>query len=130
MMATGWDDPYPSLRDLLAHLIVPAASEEDRRQYAEDMRQIISPENMARFRQAFDAIDVTHLLSDVTAPCLVLHCGGDRLQPVEQGRAFAAGLPDARFIVYESANHAPTENDPAWPLMKREIQEFLAAYAG
>jgi class 3 adenylate cyclase/pimeloyl-ACP methyl ester carboxylesterase len=130
MMATGWDDPYPSLRDLLAHLIVPAASEEERRQYAEDMRQIISPENMARFRQAFDAIDITHLLRDVTAPCLVLHCGGDRLQPVEQGRAFAAGLPDARFIVYDSANHAPTENDPAWPLMKREIQEFLAAYAG
>jgi len=129
MMAAGWDDPYPSLRDLMANIIIPAASEEERRQYAEDMRQIISPENVARIRHAVDAIDITHLLHDVTAPCLVLHCRGDRMQPVEQGRAFAAGLPNARLIVYDSASHVPTENDPVWPLIKREIQEFLTAYA-
>jgi pimeloyl-ACP methyl ester carboxylesterase len=130
MMAAGWDDPHPSLRDLLANVIIRAASEEERHQYAQDMRKIISPENMARFREALDAIDVTQLLSDVTAPCLVLHCSGDRMQPVEQGRAFAAGLPNARFVVFDSANHLPTENDPVWPLMRREIQEFLAAHAG
>ena len=129
LMAAGWDDPYPSLRDLMANVIIPIASDEERRLFAENMRQVISPENVARIRQAVDAIDITHLLSDVSAPCLVLHCRGDRLQPVEQGRAFAAGLPNARFIAYDSTNHLPTENDPAWPLMKREIHDFLATHA-
>jgi class 3 adenylate cyclase/pimeloyl-ACP methyl ester carboxylesterase len=128
MMAAGWDDPYPSLRDLIANVIVPQASEEERRRFAENMRQIISPENVARIRRAVDSIDVTPLLRQVKAPCLVLHCSGDRMQPVAQGRAFAAGLPDARFIAYDSANHVPTESDPIWPVMRREIQDFLAAH--
>ncbi|HTV28393.1 MAG TPA: alpha/beta fold hydrolase [Xanthobacteraceae bacterium] len=129
MMAAGWDDEYPSLRDLLANVIVPTASEEERRLVAEDMRRIISPENVARFREAVDEIDVAALLGDIACPCLVLHCRGDRMQPVEQGRAFAAGLPNARFIAYDSPNHIPVESDPIWPLMERDILTFLSLHA-
>ena len=39
------------------------------------------------------------------------------------------GLPNARFLAFDSPNHNPTENDPAWPLMQREIDAFLAVYA-
>lgn len=130
MMLAGWDDEYPSLRDLMANVIVPTASDEERRLFAEDMRRIISPGNVARIRQAFDNIDITNLLRDVAAPCLVLHCRGDRMQPIEQGRAFAAGLPNARFIAYDSVNHMPPENDPSWPLIERDVQTFLALHAG
>lgn len=70
MMSSGWDDDYPSLRDLLAEIVVPGASAEDRRQYAEDMREIISPENVARFREVIDNVDVTALLPQVKAPTL------------------------------------------------------------
>ncbi len=129
MMAAGWGDEYPSLRDLLANVIIPTASEEERRQVAEDMRRIISPQNVARFREAVDNIDITALLGDVACPCLVLHCSGDRMQPVEQGRAFAAGLPNARFIAYDSPNHTPVESDPIWPLMERDILAFLSLHA-
>jgi pimeloyl-ACP methyl ester carboxylesterase len=126
MMRCGWDDEYPSLRDLMAEMIVPLASAEDRRQFADDMRAIISPETMARYRAGLDGIDVTPVLGAVAAPCLVMHCKGDRMQPIEQGRLLAAGLPKARFVAYDSANHAPTENDPCWPLMQRDIDAFLA----
>lgn len=128
MMAAGWEDDYPSLRDLMAEIIVPMASTEDRRQFAEDMRNMISAENMARYRDVLDYIDVTGLLPAIDVPALVLHCKGDRLQPVEQGRDFAAGLPNARFIAYESPNHNLTENDPNWPVAEREIHEFLARH--
>ena len=70
MMAAGWDDEFPSLRDLLANVIVPTSSEEERRSYAEDMRRVISPGNVARTREAVDNIDITELLRDVAAPCL------------------------------------------------------------
>ncbi len=127
MMAAGWDDDYPSLRDLMAQILIPNASVEERRQYAEDMRQIISPENLARYRDVVDHLDVTGMLKDVQAPCLVMHCKGDRLQPIEQGRKLAAGLPNARFIALDSNSHEPTENEPGWPIMEREMHAFLDA---
>ena len=129
MMTAGWDDDYPSLRDLLAQIIIPGASEEERRQYAEDMREMISPENLGRYREVIDNLDVTRLLPKVTAPCLVVHCRGDRMQPVGQGRKLAAGLPDSCFIAYDSVNHLVPENDPVWPLLERDVQAFLAAHA-
>ena len=125
MSMAGWDDDYPSLRDLMAEYISPLASLEDRRRYAEDMRDTITPENMGKFREVVDNIDVVDILSQVQAPCLVMHCTGDRMQPLIMGRSMAAGIPNARFIAYESANHCMSENDPCWPLAEREIHAFL-----
>jgi class 3 adenylate cyclase/pimeloyl-ACP methyl ester carboxylesterase len=128
MMTAGWDDDYPSLRDLMAQIIVPGASEEERRQYARDMREMITPENMGRYRNVIDGIDILHLLPLVTMPCLVCHSIGDRMQPVEQGRLFAKGLPNSRLITYDSRNHLMTENDPEWPRLQRDVLGFLAEH--
>ena len=129
MMTAGWDDEYPSLRDLMAQIIVPGASQEARRQYAEDMRKMISPENMGRYRDVIDHIDIRPLLLDVEVPCLVCHATGDRMQPVDQGRLFAKGLPNATFIAYESSNHSLPENDPEWPRFERDALEFLKSHS-
>lgn len=128
MMRVGWDEDYPSLRDLLAQIIVPGASEEERRRYAEDMREMISPENLGRYRDVVDHLDVAGLLAKVTAPCLVAHARGDRMQPMEQGLKLASGLPNARFLAYDSINHVIPENDAVWPQLEREIHSFLAAH--
>lgn len=125
LMTAGWDDEYPSLRDLIAQTIIPVASLEEQRQFAEDMRAMISPETMGRYREMLDNIDITPLLPKVQAPCLVIHCKGDRMQPVEQGRMMAAGIPNARFLALDSNNHNLTENDPCWPLAERQIHTFL-----
>ena len=93
------------------------------------MREIISAENIARFREVIDNFDVTGLLPQVKAPTLVLHGKGDRMQPIDQGRLLAAGIPDARFIAYDTNNHILTENDPCWPLAEREMLNFLAQHA-
>lgn len=125
MMSAGWDEDYPSLRDLIAETIIPGASREQRQLYAQEMRGMISPENLGRYRNVVDSMDVTELLPKVQAPCLVLHSKGDRMQPVEQGRKMAAGIPNSRFITYDSNNHLLPENDPCWPKAEREIQTFL-----
>jgi class 3 adenylate cyclase/pimeloyl-ACP methyl ester carboxylesterase len=128
MMAAGWDDDYPSLRDLLAEIIVPTASVEERRQYAQDMKLMISPENIGRYRGVVDYLDVTDLLPKVSAPCLVLNCQNDRMQPIDQGRLLASGLSNSRFISYDSPNHTVPESDPEWPRMERDILSFLAEH--
>ena len=126
MVGAEWDDPYPSLRDLMAERIIPLASVEEKRQFAEDMRAMIPVGNMMLYRDVVEYVDVSDLLDKVTVPCLVLHCRGDRLQPIEQGQALAAGLANARFVGFESPNHVMTDNDPCWPAADREIHAFLA----
>lgn len=125
MMAAGWDDEYPSLRDFLAETIVPNASAEANARWADDMGQVFSAENVGRYREMLDDLDVTSVLADVQAPCLIIHCKGDRMQPVEQGRKMAVGIPNAKFIALVSSNHIPPEYDPCWPLAEREIHSFL-----
>ena len=128
MMTAGWDDESPSLRDLLAEIIVPTASVEERRQYALDMKEMISPENLGRYRDVIDYVDVTEILEKVRAPCLVLNCQGDRMQPIDQGRLFASGLPTASFIAYDSPNHLVPESDPIWPKLEQDTLSFLAKH--
>lgn len=129
MMTAGWDDESPSLRDLMAQLIVPGASLEARSRYAEDMRAMISPQNMGRYRDVIDGIDITEILANVEAPCLVCHGTGDRMQPADQGRLLAKKLPNARFIGYDTNNHVLPDNDPEWPRFERDALRFLADHS-
>jgi hypothetical protein len=46
--------------------------------------------------------------------------------PFTQGRELATGIPGARFLSLDSANHFMLEQDPAWPVMTAHIREFLA----
>ena len=126
MMTAGWDDDYPSLRDLLAQMFVPTASEEQRRQFANDMRDMVTADVMVRYREALDGLDIVDLLPQLDTPCLVIHCQGDRVNPIEQGRLLAAGLRNSRFRTYESPSHVPSANDPALPLILRDIRDFLS----
>lgn len=130
MMAVGWDDEAPSLRSLMADVIAPLASEEDRAAFAEYMRDATTADNMASYRAMLDDLDVTGLLAQVQAPCLVIHMRDDRMQPITQGRMMAAGLPQSRFMAFDGPNHVPTENDPNWPAIRAEVLKFMAEQDG
>jgi class 3 adenylate cyclase/pimeloyl-ACP methyl ester carboxylesterase len=118
MMTAAWDDETVSLRDMMAELIVPLASIEDRRQFAIDMLEMISPENMGRIRSVIDDIDIVDLLPKVACPCLVVHGRSERMHPVEQSRLMASELRDSRFIALDTPNHVITANDPSWPKLE------------
>jgi pimeloyl-ACP methyl ester carboxylesterase len=95
-------------------------------QWFNDLQRITtSPDNAARLRQAVDVIDVTDLLQRVTAPTLVLHCRDDAVQPFEEGRRLAAGIPGARFVALEGRNHSILQGDPGWERFFDEIRVFL-----
>ncbi len=88
-------------------------------------RMTTSPENAVRIRHAVDEIDVSELLARVSVPTLVIHCRNDAVQPLEEGRRLAAGIPGARFVALEGSNHVILESDPAWPRFIEEISNFL-----
>jgi len=79
-----------------------------------------------RIRLVSDYIDVLKLLPQVTVPTLVLHCDDDAVQPFEEGRILAAGIPGARFVGLEGRNHLILETDPGWGRFQEEVAAFLA----
>jgi pimeloyl-ACP methyl ester carboxylesterase len=76
-------------------------------------------------RRAWDDIDISNLLPHVKAPTLVLHSREDAVQPFDEGRRLAAGIPNARFVALEGRNHVILQSDPSWPRFFEEIDDFL-----
>ncbi|HKS65264.1 MAG TPA: alpha/beta fold hydrolase [Xanthobacteraceae bacterium] len=125
LMRQGWGKENPAFRQLFTSLFIPGGTEEQMRWFTDLQRITASPENAARLRQAVDEIDVTDLLPLVKVPTLVLHCRNDAVQPFDEGRRVAAGIPGARFIALEGQNHVPLQGEPAWSRLVEEIRDFL-----
>jgi pimeloyl-ACP methyl ester carboxylesterase len=124
-MRHGWGQENPAFRQIFTSLFIPDGTAEQMQWFNDLQRISTSPENAVRIRQAVDEIDVSDLLPRVTAPTLVLHCRNDAVQPFDEGRGLAAGIPGARFVALEGRNHVILENDPAWPRFIEEISDFL-----
>ncbi len=55
------------------------------------------------------AIATETALAMLQMPTLVLHGRHDRLIPISNGERFAAAIPDADLVIYETAGHLPHE---------------------
>jgi pimeloyl-ACP methyl ester carboxylesterase/DNA-binding winged helix-turn-helix (wHTH) protein len=126
LMRTGWGQENPAFRQTFTSLFIPGATQEQMNWFNDMQRKSASPENAVRLRSVSDRLDIREYLGQVAAPALVLHCHEDAVQPFEEGRILAAGMPNARFVGLEGRNHLILESDPAWPVFKREVEAFLA----
>lgn len=113
--------------DLLAEIYVPDADTATRRAYAQYQRDSSSPETAVALLSLAYSVDLEDVLPSVRAPTLVLHRDGDRAVPVEQGRALAAGLSQARFVELRGRSHLPAVGDTA--AVVRAIRRFLGLRA-
>jgi len=86
-------------------------------------RLVASPGAYRELSQIFTALDVHHVLPHIQAPTLVLHRTGDRIVPIDQGRAVAERIPDARFVELPGIDHIPWLGDQEGLI--GEIAEFL-----
>jgi pimeloyl-ACP methyl ester carboxylesterase len=127
LMRTGWGQENPAFRQVFTSLFVPGGTPEQVRWFNDLQLNTTSPENAVRIRLVSDYMDVRNLLSQVKAPTLVLHCRDDAVQPFEEGRILAAGIPGARFVGLEGRNHLILETDPGWGKFQEEVAAFLAA---
>ena len=127
LIRRGWGDERSAFMRAYYSLYFPGAAPEQLRGWAEMQRLSASPEDAMRIRLACDDIDVLDLLPRVRAPTLVLHCRGDNVVPLDQGRRIAAAIPGARLVVLESDNHVVLPGEPEWPRFLAEVEGFLAA---
>ncbi len=126
LVGMGWGKDNPVFRQMWTSLFMPDAPEENRLWFNDLQRLTSSPENAVRLIRACGEVDVQGRLGDVRCPTLVLHARDDAMTSFNAGRGLAAGIPGARFVSLDSANHLLPETDPAWPRMLSEIRAFLA----
>ena len=122
----GWEAPDPTFRHVFSMRFLPQGTGEQMAWYDELQRQSTSAAMAVRLYEMRNRVDVLELASQVTTPTLVAHARGDLAVPVEEGRLLAAHIPEARFVLLESANHILLEDEPAWRAFLAELHSFLA----
>lgn len=125
LIREGWGMNNPSFRRLFTLMFLPDATPEQTAWFDALQRNTVSPENAARLHDAFGEIDVASMLGRVRVPTLVLHARRDAAVPFESGREYAIGIPDARFIDLDSANHILLSHEPAFAEFCRNVAAFI-----
>jgi hypothetical protein len=49
------------------------------------------------------------------------------MQPFEEGRRLAAGIPGARFVTLGGGNHVILPGDASWERFFEEVKAFLSS---
>jgi len=125
LMRQGWGGKSAAFRQIFTTTFFPDASKEVMEWFNELQRQTASPENAVEILSALGDIDVRGDLGRVKAPTLVLHSRGDAVIPMKDGIELAGGIPGARFVPVESANHVWLAGEPAWGRFTAEFEAFF-----
>jgi class 3 adenylate cyclase len=83
-----------------------------------------SPAAAAALMRMNGEINVRDIVPTIRVPTLVIHRTGDRVTPVEGGRALGKHIPGARYIEFPGTDHLPFVGDNAAE-MADAIEEFL-----
>lgn len=128
MIEIGWGRRVGAFREMFANLLMPDSSgAQEAKWIGELQRRSASPAAACQLWNAFHTFDVRTEAPKVRAPALVFHVRGDAMVPFEAGRRLAAAIPDARFVPLEGKNHILRADEPAWPIFKNAMNEFLGA---
>jgi len=125
LMALGWGRNNPAFRQIFTTRFVPDAGPEQMEWFNELQRISASPENAARLMEEFSRIDVRPLLAGIQVPTIVFHSEHEDGIPFNEGRLLAADIPGARLVPLPSRNHLVLAHEPAWPILLRELADFL-----
>jgi len=123
----GWARPTSEFRRVFSSLLIPGGTEEQRCWLDDLQRMAADADTAARARAQLHGTDATDRLAELDLPTLVLHSRGDRMNEFGDARLLASGIPGARLVALESENHIVLADEPAWPVLLREVTDFLAA---
>lgn len=126
LIRVGWERPTPEFRRVFTSLMIPGATEEQMSWLDELQRCAVSAETAMLAREIRSRADVRPLLGTLSLPTLVVHSRGDRMNSFDKARYLATHIADARLVALESENHIVLEAESAWPVLLREITDFLA----
>ena len=125
LIRQGWGADNPAFRQTMTTLFMPDANPEEAAWFNDFQKTCGPAENIARFREVFDGMDVSDLLDQIHLPTLVIHCSEDSVAPISEGKFLASRISGAQFVMLKSKNHMIFENEPAFPKFVQSIVEFV-----
>ena len=125
LIRLNWGGENPGIRQQMTAMFMPEATQEEAAWFNEFQKACGPAENIARFREVFDEIDVSPLLESLSVPTLIVHSLGDAVAPISEAKLFASRIPGAQFVMLNSNNHMILENDPEFPKFVSSIVNFI-----
>jgi pimeloyl-ACP methyl ester carboxylesterase/DNA-binding CsgD family transcriptional regulator len=122
----GWGQENHAFMQVWASTFQPGGSLDHLRSWAEQMQVATSAETAVRLLHIGWNVDVSEAARKLQCPVLVIHPERDCAVPLAEGRLLAGLIPNCRFVQLDSQNHMPMLDEPAWPRLISEIQNFLA----
>jgi pimeloyl-ACP methyl ester carboxylesterase/DNA-binding winged helix-turn-helix (wHTH) protein len=125
LIRVGWGLDEHSFRIFFSSTFMPDAPElwGD---FAELMRRTTSAENALRIFDACSDMDVTEAAAELDVPTLILH-GRDEVRiPFSEARELASLIRGSRLVPLDTRNHLMRPDEPAWGVLMREVDAFLA----
>ncbi len=130
MIRDGWGSNNPVFRHFFTTTFMPDVPSGIATSFDELQRIATSPDTALRLWEMTGLIDVTKIARNVQAPTLVLHCQGDRVAPIEEGRLVAKLITGAAFVELPGNNHILIEGTPAFDRFFEEAATFIAVHNG
>jgi class 3 adenylate cyclase/pimeloyl-ACP methyl ester carboxylesterase len=121
----GWAAENPAFRQTMTTLFMPEATPEEADWFNAFQKACGPGENMAKFREMFDEMDVSDLLEKIIVPTLIVHSDEDAIAPLSEGKFLASRIPGARFIKLNSKNQMMFEDERDFPKLIQSIAEFV-----
>jgi class 3 adenylate cyclase/pimeloyl-ACP methyl ester carboxylesterase len=128
MIRDGWGSPNPVFRHFFTSSFMPDAPPGVAEYFDELQRISTSPENALRLWNMNAQIDVSELAKQLRVPTLILHCTGDRVSPIDEGRRMARLIPDASFVELPGNDHVLLAGTAAFDRFFDEAISFLAKH--
>ncbi len=125
LIRQSWGRDNPVVRQMMTSLFMPDASLEESTWFNEFQKTCGPGENIARFRELFDDIDVSNLLAEINIPTLVIQCVGDSVAPLSEGKLIASRIPGAKLVTLNSKNHMVFEREPGFKRFLDAVHDFM-----
>jgi pimeloyl-ACP methyl ester carboxylesterase/DNA-binding CsgD family transcriptional regulator len=122
----GWAEENHALLQVWANTFQPGGTIEHWRSWTEQQRTATSAEIAIRMLEVNMHVNVRDAARKIKCPVLIVHAERDAVIPIEQGRVLGSLIPGSRFVQVDSENHMPLGDEPAWPGLIGEMQQFLA----
>jgi pimeloyl-ACP methyl ester carboxylesterase len=130
MINEGWKSELEGFGAAFMLTYFPEGPLEAVRDAARIMRSSKPPSVELALRDAINTVDNAGLLQEVMCPVLIVHGRNDAVHPLSEARKLAAGLPDARLHVLDTANHFPIPGHATWTPFLHLLTAFLDEDAG
>jgi pimeloyl-ACP methyl ester carboxylesterase len=76
-------------------------------------------------QDVFRVLDLREELGKIRAPTLIMHSKGDRIIPAACSEEMAEAIGGSRLVLLECENHMPLADEPAWPVARTALRQFL-----